>query len=78
VNPLVGDGERRVTAWILHIENVPVDLSRICFSVTRFAGFMTSLSTIPTGSRTHPWLRAAIPSGFGRENLTRTQSESQE
>jgi len=33
----------------LYIENVPVvvDLFRVCFSVTRFTGFMTSLSTSP-------------------------------
>jgi hypothetical protein len=56
-----------------NISSVPfvIHLFRICFSATRFEGLQRP-TPHPTGSRTHPWLRAAIPSGFGRENRTRT------
>ena len=40
-------------------------------AVTRFVGSHDSLA-VPTGSRTHPWLSAAIPSGFEREAKSRT------
>ena len=41
------------------------------FAVTHYVGSRWD-TALPTGSRTHPWLHSAIPSGFRSKKLTRT------
>jgi hypothetical protein len=64
---------RLVSLWepCLETARLPLISYRTC-AVTRYAGSCRSFATIPTGSRTHPWLGACIPSGFELKTLTRT------
>ena len=59
------------------MKHTPLPLiSRALLAVTRFAVLLPPLPTIPTGSRTHPWLHASIPSGIQTQGeLTHTQAQ---
>src|SRR5690349_17894963 len=78
-NPCASETTHEPTKWVAVLMQRSEPASRrelqFVFAACRhpLRGFTWFDLALPTGSRTHPWLYAVIPSGFGLQRLTCTR-----